>query len=305
MITLFCIPKAFSGHTGIIQRNAIQNWLALGPEVEVFVCGDDPGAEQVARDSGARFIGNIDRNEFGTPILRSAFDHVARCASNDLLCYVNADIMFLPDFLDGIRSVQFSRFLLVGQRWDLDVEEPLDFRSTAWAQELGLRVRAQGELHEFSGIDYFVFRKDEELCGLPPFAVGRPGWDNWFIYHARRLGVPVIDGTGAITTIHQNHDYRHVSTTAGGKDHVKGWYGPEAERNWVLVGHTEDIFTTADATHVLTPQGVKRALDYAHLCRRWNKTPILKPRLGSTIAFVDRLVPKSAKRLFRRVLASS
>jgi hypothetical protein len=305
MITLFSIPKAFKGHTEIIQRNAIQNWLALGPEVEVFVCGDDSGVEQAARDCGARFIGDIDRNEFGTPILRSAFDRVARCASNDVLGYVNADIMFLPDFLDGIRNVHFSRFLLVGQRWDLDVRDSFDFRSTQWGQELQFRVRTQGELHESSGIDYFVFRKDEELCRLPPFAVGRPGWDNWFIYHARRLGIPVIDATGAITPIHQNHDYRHVSETAGGKDRVRGWYGPEAEKNWVLVGHTDDIFTTADATHVLTDRGVKRALDYAHLCNRWNKLRILAPRLGSTIAFVDRLVPKSAKRLFRRVLASS
>jgi hypothetical protein len=305
MITLFSIPKAFNGRTGIIQRNAIQNWLALGPDVEVFVCGDDPGAEQAARDSGAHFIGDIDRNEFGTPILRSAFDHVARRASSDVLCYVNADIMFLRDFLDGVRNVQLSRFLLVGQRWDLDVDEPLNFRSTAWEQELGRRVRSQGELHDASGIDYFVFRKDEELCQLPAFAVGRPGWDNWFIYHARRLGIPVIDATGAITAIHQNHDYGHVSTTAGGKDQLKGWFGPEAEKNWVLVGHTDDIFTTADATHVLTEGGVKRAWDYAHLCTRWNKLRILTPRLGSTIAFVDRLVPQSAKRLFRRVLASS
>jgi hypothetical protein len=305
MITLFSIPKAFKGHTGIIQKNAIENWSALGPDVEVFVCGDDPGAEEAARDSGAHFIGDIDRNEFGTPILRSAFDQVSRTARHDVLCYVNADIMFLRDFLKGVRRVRLPRFLLVGRRWDLDVEEPIDFRSAAWEQELSVRVGAQGELHDASGIDYFVFRKDEKLCSLPPFAVGRPGWDNWFIYHARRIGVPVIDGTAAITAIHQNHDYRHVSTTAGGKDRVKGWYGPEADRNWSLVGHTTDIFTTADATHVLTERGVKRALDYAHLCSRWYKAAILNPGVGSTMSFVNRLVPSSAKRLFRRVFTSS
>ena len=30
---------------------------------------------------------------------------------------------------------------------------------------------------------------------MPDFAIGRAGWDNWMIYHARQQGWPVIDGT--------------------------------------------------------------------------------------------------------------
>jgi hypothetical protein len=305
MITLFSIPKAFKGHTGIIQRNAIQSWLALGSEVEVFVCGDDPGAEKAASDFGARFIGDIERNEFGTPTLRSAFDQVARSAANDVLCYVNADIIFLRDFLNGVRKIQLPRFLLVGQRWDLDVELPIDFRSTAWEQQLRERTRAEGGLQGPSGIDYFVFRRGDELCRLPAFAVGRPGWDQWFIYHARRIGVPVIDATGTITPIHQNHDYSHISRAAGGKDRAKGWYGPEVDKNWEFVGDTNRAFTTEDATHVLTNRGVKRALKYTYLCKRWHKVPVLNPRLNSVMTFINGLVPKSAKRLFRRLSQAS
>lgn len=29
MLTIFACPKLFSGHIGIIQRSAIQNWLQL------------------------------------------------------------------------------------------------------------------------------------------------------------------------------------------------------------------------------------------------------------------------------------
>jgi len=305
MITLFSIPKAFKGHTGIIQRNAIQSWLAIGPDVEIFVCGDDPGAEEAARDLGARFIGNIERNEFGTPILRSAFEQVERNARHDVLCYVNADIILLGDFLRGIRKIQLPRFLLVGQRWDLDVKYSIDFGSTAWEQELWNRIRTEGGLQGPSGIDYFVFRRDEELCRLPDFAVGRPGWDQWFIYHARRISVPVIDATGTITPIHQNHDYGHISKAAGGKHQVKGWYGPEADKNWELVGDTSFAFTTEDATHILTSRGVQRALRYAYICKRWHKLPVLHPRSGMIVAMVNGVIPNSAKRFFRRVMQSS
>jgi len=37
MLTLFTIPKAFQGHTGVIQRNAIRSWTLLRPECEIIL----------------------------------------------------------------------------------------------------------------------------------------------------------------------------------------------------------------------------------------------------------------------------
>jgi hypothetical protein len=36
MITIFTTAKPFLGHSGIIQRNALQSWTLLHPETE---CG--------------------------------------------------------------------------------------------------------------------------------------------------------------------------------------------------------------------------------------------------------------------------
>ena len=36
-----------------------------------------------------------------------------------------------------------------------------------------------------AAIDYFVFRKNS-LKNIPDFVVGRPGYDNWLIWYARR-----------------------------------------------------------------------------------------------------------------------
>ena len=53
-------------------------------------------------------------------------------ADHDLLCYVNADIIFFDDLLDVVRAVasQHRRFLLAGGALDLDVTRELG--STKW-----------------------------------------------------------------------------------------------------------------------------------------------------------------------------
>jgi len=45
---------------------------------------------------------------------------------------------------------------------------------------------------------------------IPAFAVGRGNWDNWMLHDAKVRQIPVIDGTEAITAIHQNHKYSHT-----------------------------------------------------------------------------------------------
>ncbi|MCK4268366.1 MAG: hypothetical protein KAX16_06005, partial [Actinomycetia bacterium] len=102
---------------------------------------------------------------------------------------------------------------------------------------------------------------------LPPFAVGRPAWDNWVIYHARSLGVPVIDATKIVTPVHQNHDYGHVPSGTG-----SAWEGPEADRNRSLLVNQKHIFTLNDANWLLTPQGLQKPRLTLRRARRLIKT---------------------------------
>ena len=39
-LTIFAMPKAFSGHTGMIQNNAIRSWARLDPKPEILLFGD-------------------------------------------------------------------------------------------------------------------------------------------------------------------------------------------------------------------------------------------------------------------------
>src|SRR5262249_23699644 len=170
-----------------------------------------------------------------------------------------------------------ASFVMVGQRWDIDLSAPWDFEGFDWQARLRGYVAECGILHPPSGSDYFVFPRDSALGDLPPFAVGRPAWDNWFIYLARKMKIAVIDATGVVMALHQNHGYDHVA------DRRDAWTGPEGDRNLELAGGWEHVFTLLDATHRLTAGRVRPTLGYRYLRRRLGTLPVLVPRLGRVV----------------------
>lgn len=241
MLTIFTAPKPFHGLIDVIQRNALGSWLNIGSEVEVLLIGDEEGLAEAAQAYNVRFFPEVERNDLGTPLVSSIFQLARENAHNPLLCFVNADVMLMDDVLDGVTKIsdRFDRFLVIGQRWDLDVDRLLDFNS-GWVEEMRMEVQRDGRLHPPAGSDYFIF-PSSLFKEIPPLAIGRAGWDNWMIYAARANGIPVIDATGAITVIHQNHDYGHLP---GGQPHYNL---PESDWNVRLAGGAETIFTLNDA----------------------------------------------------------
>lgn len=286
MITIFCVPKPFIGHVGIIQRNAIQSWIHFHPGCEIILCGNEYGTEGVAREFNAKYISNISRNKWGTPLLNSVFDKVGRVASYRLLCYINADIILLSDFMEAVKRIRFRKFLIVGQRWDIDLTRPVDFAQPDWEERLHRYVFECGVLHPPSGSDYFLFPREGAIEKLPPFAVGRPGWDTWFIYRTRKLGIPIVDVTRVITVVHQNHDYTHVPNR---RNETWEGQGPEADRNLKLIGGWDYVFTLLDVTHVMTRRALLPALGYKYLRRRWQTLPILYPVTKPLVRFLNKV----------------
>ncbi|MBS0208556.1 MAG: hypothetical protein JSS27_06330 [Planctomycetes bacterium] len=267
MLTFFTAPKPFTGHAAIIQRNALASWKRLSG-CQLILCGDDVGVAEAAAEFGALHLPQVDRNQYGTPLLDSMFATARQHATQSLLCYVNCDIIFFNDLLQAVRRAQRQNFLLVGKRRNIDVNEPLDCRDPNWETSLRQRVVSQGKLAPNCCIDYMIFPKDSRLSCLPSFAVGRPAWDNWFIGNARRLNTPVIDATDVVMAVHQNHGYAHVSKNRG-----IAWEGPEADENRRLAGwHPKDgpliVHTIDDATHSLTANGLRRTLSLVNLSRQ-------------------------------------
>ena len=230
MITFFTIPKPFEGHIGVIQRNALRSWSRAAPGAQVIAIGErveEPGVESIAE---------VARNDHGTPLLDDTFRLAHEHARHDLLCFCNTDIL-LPPALARVTSIAGRRspFLLVGECRNVRVCEELD----------AVPERLSGKRRGADALDYFVFSRG--LYGdVPPFAAGRPGFDNWLVWRARAAGATVIDATWALPALHQDHAYTHVGSIRERNA------GSEAEANRRLIGGgRERLFSRFDATHRL------------------------------------------------------
>ncbi|MDP3991304.1 MAG: hypothetical protein Q8P66_00085 [Candidatus Colwellbacteria bacterium] len=245
MVTFFTIPKPFEGVIGTAQKNSIKSWLTVHPGSEVIVFGNEKGAVETTNELGFRHVKEIRRNKFGTPLVSEAFQIARNIAKHDHLVFMNTDIILLNNLLEAAKLIQYPNYLMVGRRTDLDFKEEIDFTNPSWKEMLIGRAMKEGELHGFSGIDYFLFSKSL-APEMPPFPVGRPGWDSWFIYYIRSRKIPVIDATEIITAVHQNHPWTWSPTD------------PESLKSVEIAGGLTNMSTIRDADFVLTSDGLMR-----------------------------------------------
>lgn len=273
LMTIFISPKPFTrDHIATIQWNAIQCWKQLGSDVDIVLIGEDDGVKEAAANLHVRYIAKVRRNESGTPLLSDIFTLARDTSDSPLLAYVNADIILFPDFLERARQISQheKEFLLVGQRWDLDVRQRIDF-SDGWETRVRMDMAKRARRHPAGGSDYFVYPR---ACfqTIPEFAIGRSGWDNWMFYEARYRNWKLINCTDAIDIIHQDHDYAHLPD---GKSHYRL---PESKRNVDLAGGRRTIFTLLDCDWKLTADGqLKRpALTKKKIMREMEIFPLIK-----------------------------
>ena len=181
-------------------------------------------------------------------LISSMVDSARRDGSGDLLCLINADMIVMRDLVEAALKVRsrFDRFVMLGRRWDVDVDAPMDF-SAGWESHLRAIVQQTGKLHRPAGSDFFVFPRSC-YAAIPDFAVGRAGWDNWMIYKARQEGWPVIDCTPSVMIVHQNHDYSHLP---GGVPHYSI---PESNENIRLAGGQAPIRYTVARCNACTQE---------------------------------------------------
>jgi hypothetical protein len=203
-LTVFATPKPHKGIAAVHQRNAIKSWRHL-TDVEIVVFRTDYSA---LHEPGVAYVDNAPTGLNGLPYVNTLFELAEKFASNDLLCYVNADVILLSNLPGAVRRVaeRFDRFLMVGQRWDVRLDEPLDFGKPDWEDRLRNYVQGHGELHSVSGKDWLIWRRPLGL-DIPPFLVGRAMWDNWVVDAALEAGIPVVDATRCVTAVHPEHGY--------------------------------------------------------------------------------------------------
>ena len=239
MISFFTIPREFNDKYNDIQIAAIQSWLSVDDDVEVWLVGNDSGVGKVSDFLGPRVhhIPGINRSPWKTPLIDDAFYQVTDVASHDILCYVNTDIFFAAGIKETVELVwdmfyPSTGWVITGRRFDAD-EKYIKLFLAGYPLPSN---RIQGEYHCRHGEDYFIFGK--EVYGhrghIPPFAVGRSAWDNWLLMDAQNRKMETIDATGTIDAMHlgatkchhiANDEYKYnqrLWRENGGRDRA-GW----------------------------------------------------------------------------------
>jgi hypothetical protein len=236
-------------HISAIQTNAILSWTLLTPKPEIWLLGDEQGVDNIASDLSLHHYPRIRTTSEGTPLVNDILEKSQHLTTSPVVLYVNSDIIFPDNSIGAVleKLVPTSTFLLSGARIDLEIQDVLRL-DEAERRHLKARARAEGELMPF-GVDYMAFSVGL-FRDVPPFALGRPGYDNWMLWEARRRNAHLIDATRAVIAIHQNHrppgEWAKISSSE------------EAIANIRLAGKWRTSFTLGDASHYVEDGKLKR-----------------------------------------------
>jgi len=242
VVSILTSFKPFVGEDEHRQVNALASWRALGPDVEILAFARSSGLERWSDRYGVQQVLDVPTFEGRLPRVDAVFAYAEEHARHEHLIYVNGDIILFRDLLRALGAIPLERWVLVGQRIDVDVRDELSFGDALADDMLRQRLRSVGRLHNVGGLDYFAWVRGS-MPSLPPLYLGAAGWDNHAVFCCRRSGVAVVDATRALSVFHQDHP--HLTTPDGGRD---AYEGPAATSNLAHIGDVMHRLYTTDAS---------------------------------------------------------
>ena len=297
MLTIFTTTKDFIGEFDIIQKNALKSWRALSEDIEIILIGESIGGQEVAKNIDGKYLTKVKMSHENTPTIGGLFEIAEANGKYDILCYVNADIILPGSLLNVLEVLKMNkkRFLAVGHRWDLDVNESIDFKRSNDTEKFWSYAKNKSIQHAPTGIDYFIFRKNT-FKNIPPLTIGRPGWDNWLLWKTRRMRVPLIDLSDGIFAIHQNHSYNFKGFES--KNDVLSSNDGLLNRQ-VIGGNTLNLL---DANYYYSNSSIKKNNTKEFKNRNLGKLPVIFPELSFLLTIYKkiyrRLISFKLKRIF-------
>ena len=289
MITIFTTTKDFIGEFNTIQKNALLSWRSLSEDIEIFIIGESSGAEEIAKIIGGKYIPKVETSINNIPTIEGLFKIAEEKGQYDILCYLNADIILPISFIRVIEILKEikKKFLAVGYRWDLDVSNEIDFKQADVVEKFWSFAHAKSIKHAPTGIDYFIFRK-KTFKKIPSLAIGRFGWDNWLLWKARRMRIPLIDLSDGIFAVHQNHSYSFKGFKSK-NDVLKSDDGIVNKKKI-----NEKTLNLLDANYFLHGNSIKKNNTVHFINRNLGKLPKIFPELSIFI--------KIYKKVFRKLI---
>ncbi len=275
MITIFCTPKNFDGIFNTIQKNAIRSWRQISEQIEIIIFGNSRGSKEISKEVNGIYYPDVKCSRNGVPILSDLFKIANKISSFDILLFINSDILLPKNIIEVITKANrmYSKFLLVGHRWDLEVKELINFNDFIALSRFWEMCRKKGEKDSPAAIDYFIFRKNT-LKNIPDFVIGRPGYDNWLIWYARRNFFPVIDISKDVIVIHQSHHFNFHNL----KNDPKIFLEEDGLSNRKI--HGERLLNLLDANYLAINKKIIKKKSKQYKYRNSGKLPIIFPEFS-------------------------
>ena len=259
LLTLFTTFK-ISEKRRKINENTLRYWSALRPAIQpalYYTERDDVTFLKEARDLGWLTYKAPAVRE-GIPVLKDMFAFARdKFATKSLfLGYANSDILFtsqLVELLNFVAQVKWpgrpdNRVILFGKRSDIYVKD-LGILGTNLTEENIRKSHVSLNEDMSFALDYFIMSPNTfPFENLPPFIVGKPGWDNYLVAMGLKLKIKTMDCSQAMTVLHQ---------VTSGDEYDVSWFSDNVCYNRLLVepfyfgnGRSEcaDYFLTSATT---------------------------------------------------------
>ncbi|XP_057948350.1 uncharacterized protein LOC131144024 [Malania oleifera] len=232
-IAIFSAPRPFTGSIGARQVLAVRSWLALSPDISIFLFSRDPSVASFARAFGSRVSiePNIDFTFLGTPFFHSMVAR-AQASTSDISVLIDPETILLPDLISTLNHAckLDHEWLLVASSQNISYFPfYLDETGKHWLREGGRQIGLE-KLQEFLAQTWQWSYCDERMLmawnnrGLllhsgviPPFLYGRGLHNHWVINEALSFDSRfVFDASWTISNFRLNNSDQHSNRLVGG-----------------------------------------------------------------------------------------
>ena len=252
MLTIITTPKPLDmGDNRLAFQNAIRSWVRLSPRPEILVFGGD---RALVENEGGKWIGNHRATPQGRPYFDDFINRAEISSANDVLMYCTDHLILTSSLLPAVKTIADTfpgHFVVVGKRWGLHVQKPIDFSNPNWECVLWDQVLGADSPGNNAAKDYIIFRRPLGLP-VPNFIMGYPWYDTWLVWAALQANYPVIDASDAVIVVHQSHKF--IEGDVEKRENTPG--GQHNHRIGRFQLHLDGKVAISQATHVLTPNGV-------------------------------------------------
>lgn len=250
MIAIFSSPRPFKEEFDRIQRNAIISWLNLS-DIKIFLFEDEEGTtKKICDEYNLNYLDEVKKNENGTPLMDNCIEIIKKKVDAVAIVQVSTDIILNKTFNDTILKINKNflnkTFYVVGQR--IDIDKSFDLTKNNLDENFFKELKKKGNLHTPTAMDYLVFSRNFDIK-IPPFAIGRPGWDSWLVSYCKKNKIPVIDATYSIDALHQNHSYPTKK---------KNYFQSECDYNFKLAGGHKNLMNIREADYIFIDNKIKK-----------------------------------------------